>query len=109
MNDNYVAPNGAAYALKIATPSPEVLQRRLKSGIYNYDIDQLQKRCSKCRDHWPADSEFFFAEKCSADGLSEWYKACYKDWRYPKGRKAAVDASAPLPSAPAVAHDSATQ
>lgn len=109
MTAQYVAPNGTTHDLKAATPSPEVLQRRLKSGIYCYDIDEMQKRCSKCRDYWPADSEFFFADKGSADGLGEWCKDCYKTWRYPKGRQATVDAPAPLPSTPAVAQGFATQ
>jgi hypothetical protein len=45
----------------------------------------LEARCSKCRDYWPADSEFFYV---SPDGrLHSWCKACYVQDRVEKGRR----------------------
>lgn len=42
----------------------ELLARRLASGKYQYDDDgQLEKRCSCCREYWPADSEFFLPQR----------------------------------------------
>lgn len=83
----YAAPNGAAYTLKVATPTEKLLALRLKSGAYKYEDGELFKRCSRCRDHWPADSEFFYSTKGS-DGLNDWCKACYHENRYPNGRAA---------------------
>lgn len=70
-----------------AHPSPEILQSRLKLGIYSFENNQMYKRCSRCREHWPADSEFFYASKAERDGLYPWCKACYIEHRYPNGRK----------------------
>lgn len=82
----YAAPNGATYELKIAKPSAEMLQRRLKSKIYCFEDALLMKRCARCRDYWPADTEFFYSVKVG-DGINTWCKACYQEWRYPNGRK----------------------
>jgi hypothetical protein len=68
-----------------ASPSPEIMARRLINGRYRQDVDGLYRRCSRCRDYWPADSEFFFKAK-TQDGLADWCKACYLEWRYPNGR-----------------------
>jgi hypothetical protein len=82
----YTAPNGATYGLKIAAPSDVLLEKRLKNGGYRIDEDeQLHKRCSRCREYWPADTEFFYTKK-GTDGLHDWCKACYQEWRYPSGR-----------------------
>lgn len=85
-SDTYSSPNGAAYELKVANPSDEMLQKRLKNEIYRIEDDQLLKRCSRCKDYWPADTEFFYSVK-AGDGLNQWCKACYQEWRYPNGRK----------------------
>ena len=37
----------------------------------------VEKTCSTCREAWPADVEFFFRDKRSADGLRRVCKACY--------------------------------
>jgi hypothetical protein len=84
---SYSAPNGAMFALKQATPTEKLLALRLKSGIYKYEDGDLHKRCSRCKEHWPADSEFFYAASGS-DGLGDWCKACYIENRYPNGRAA---------------------
>jgi len=44
----------------------------------------LEKRCARCREYYPADEEFFFAQKGNAPGvppLHSWCKACYIDYR----------------------------
>lgn len=73
--------------VKVAAPSARLLEKNLASGDYRYDeCGDLEKRCSRCNDHWPADSEFFFSNGTAGDGLSKWCKACYVEWRYPNGR-----------------------
>ena len=48
----------------------ELRASRLASGKYQYDDDgQLEKRCSRCREYWPADSEFFYKGDGDGDGL----------------------------------------
>jgi hypothetical protein len=68
-----------------ASPSPALFQKRLANGKYRIEADGLYRQCSKCRDYWPADSEFFYKAK-TRDGLFDWCKACYQEWRYPNGR-----------------------
>jgi hypothetical protein len=81
----YSALNGATVPLKIATPTEKLLTLRLRSGIYRYEEGDLLKRCSRCKEHWPADSEFFYSVRLG-DGLHQWCKACYQENRYPDGR-----------------------
>lgn len=69
-----------------ANPSPELMQKRFKRGVYIMEPDGLYKRCSRCKEYWPADSEFFYSSRCEKDGLIEWCKACYLENRYPNGR-----------------------
>jgi hypothetical protein len=76
----------ATEAYKHATPSESLLRKRLANGKYCYEDDELHKQCSRCKDYWPADTEFFYAAK-GGDGLNEWCKACYIAWRWPNGRK----------------------
>lgn len=78
--------------LVVAKPSSELLERRLRRGIYKQEPDGLYRRCSRCRDYWPADSEFFFTDKNDADGLGCWCKACYMEWRWPNGRPSQTQA-----------------
>lgn len=85
MNLTYQAPNGATFVVRPASPTADLLDRRLKSGLYRLEDGELMKRCSHCRDYWPADTEFFYTKK-GGDGLGEWCKACYQEWRYPNGR-----------------------
>lgn len=73
-------------ALILATPSLELLAKRLEKGIYRFDIDGLHKKCCRCHDFWPADSEFFHSNINETDGLVGYCKACYLDRRYPNGR-----------------------
>lgn len=72
--------------LTVACPTPELKAKRLKSGAYRDGDDGLEKRCCKCREYWPADSEFFYSAKGRADDLRDDCKACYIENRYPEGR-----------------------
>lgn len=56
-----------------------------------YRLTELgpEARCSKCREWWPADSEFFYQQ---ADGCPHsWCIACYTAWR--NGRRLAAQPS----------------
>lgn len=76
--------------VKGAVVSESLLAKRLKSGVFHIDENgDIEKRCSKCRDYWPADTEFFYATKVR-DGLTDWCKACYVEWRFPEGRGAVL-------------------
>ena len=86
---SYIAANGATYEKKSPGCPERLYARRIKSGVYAVIDDVLHKRCSRCKDHWPADTEFFYASKSEHDGLYAWCKACYQQWRYPVGRSTA--------------------
>ncbi len=59
----------------------DLLFQRLVIGLYRLDEDgELEKRCPKCKEYHPADSEFFYATKSEPDGLAAWCKACYLEW-----------------------------
>lgn len=40
-----------------------------------------ERCCSRCREWWPADGEFFYTSSGTRDGLHDWCKACYREWR----------------------------
>ena len=80
------AGNSTAHEIVRAQPPEDLLQKRLENGVYRYEDAELMKRCSKCQDHWPADTEFFYTAKEERDGLAKWCKACYQEWRYAKDR-----------------------
>ena len=67
-------------------PDKRALQNRLASGSYRYAGGELERRCSTCRDYWPADTEFFHTAASDASGLHCYCRACYEDRRYPEGR-----------------------
>lgn len=71
--DTVTALNGAYCPI----PSPDVLAKRLASGVYVFTEFGLEMRCSKCREYYPADTEFFFSQPNSAGGLHRCCKACY--------------------------------
>ncbi len=66
--------------------SQRLLDIGLASGRYQYEDGELQKRCSACREYWPADSEFFHGCSANPDGLHNYCRACYCDQRWPQGR-----------------------
>lgn len=45
----------------------------------NCKPDALEKICTKCKESLPADTEFFYADKRSADGLRGTCKVCYSE------------------------------
>ncbi len=62
---------------KQATMPSATLARYLSKGRYQYDEDgELEKRCSRCKEFLPADSEFFGAQKSNPDGLRGHCKCC---------------------------------
>lgn len=73
--------------IKPATPSESLKALRLRKQVYRLsDEGDLEKRCSRCKEYWPADSEFFYSNSGKGDGLNEHCKACYIENRYPTGR-----------------------
>lgn len=73
--------------VKLAVVSESLLRKRLMSGKFHIGEDgTIEKRCPRCKDYWPADSEFFYSTGDKGDGLTSWCKACYIEWRYPGGR-----------------------
>lgn len=50
-------------------------------------IIEREKRCSKCKEWWPADREFFHSCKRQPDGLSLICIACYHELPCVKKRK----------------------
>jgi hypothetical protein len=55
-----------------------LLAKRLHNGIYRFDEDgELEKRCSTCREYWPADSDFFYTHHAEPDGLHSLCRDCH--------------------------------
>lgn len=53
----------------------------IKAQSKRYRMGELgaEARCSRCREWWPADSEFFYKQ---SDGQPHSFcKACYSEWR----------------------------
>lgn len=45
----------------------------------------LEIQCSKCKDMWPATTEFFFkTKKGGVFGFMHWCRACFKEYRQTK-------------------------
>lgn len=65
-------------------PRPELLALRLRKGKYKFTVAGLEKFCARCQSYWPADTEFFFPCRTNRDGLHEWCRACYMEWRWPE-------------------------
>lgn len=40
-----------------------------------------EKFCRKCKEWWPADTEFFYSNKSQPDGLYRYCIACYLEYR----------------------------
>lgn len=81
-------------ALAVKRLADYVTQRQLERGIVNgrYRLDEdgeLEKRCTTCREYWPADTEFFYSTG-GGDRLQCYCKACYYDRRWPNGRPGLV-------------------
>lgn len=52
------------------------------AAMYHFQhpaCDTPEKRCNKCDEHWPADTEFFYRQAGRPDGLGSICKACYAE------------------------------
>lgn len=77
--ETFVSTAGKLLPLKKANIGNQWLyQKRLANGIYRIEAGELEKRCAKCREYWPADNEFFHSQNRD-DGLHTWCKACCAD------------------------------
>ena len=54
---------------------------RLKNGKAVITAIGREKLCPRCKEYWPADSEFFYTTHRNKDGLDNWCKACYREWK----------------------------
>lgn len=63
--------------------SPSQIIRKLKRGTFRLEDGDLTKKCSHCREYWPADTEFFFFLR---GDLHSYCIACYQEIRWPNGR-----------------------
>ncbi len=52
----------------------------VSSFIINMDSSKNLKKCSKCKQIYPADPKFFYRHKNRKDGLDPWCKECKKDY-----------------------------
>ena len=64
-----------------AWPAKEVA-RLVASGRYRMGEDGLEKRCTKCSEWLPADTEFFYPS--NRGGLHPWCAFCYREDRKAK-------------------------
>lgn len=72
----------ALHTVLICPVWPEkLITMRLNSGKAKITAIGREKYCSRCNEHWPADSEFFYTQPTRKDGLSDWCKACYQEWK----------------------------
>lgn len=50
--------------------------------------DFPEQTCTKCNESWPADAEFFFADKTKELGISRTCKACFEENPSVKAKRA---------------------
>ncbi|GEM_PF-1901852 len=80
-----MTPHPAKTARFCPIPRPELLSYRFKRGTYRYsELGELEKTCCVCGEWWPADTEFYFAQASSPDGLTPACRACYMLRRHPE-------------------------
>ncbi len=58
----------------------KTLRIRLNSGKAIITEIGREKRCAKCNEYWPADTQFYHSKPSGKDGLQDWCKACYGTW-----------------------------
>jgi hypothetical protein len=65
-------------------------RKRLHGAVWRVTWLGLERRCARCGEFWPADTEFWHPLK-RADhiGLHSWCRACYGERKYQAGRAAA--------------------
>lgn len=54
-----------------------------------------EKLCTKCDEWWPADLEFFYADRAGAGGLFYCCKACFVEHVRPRERRRVAALEAP--------------
>lgn len=60
--------------------SERVINLRLARGVMRLDEhNSFEKKCCRCDEFWPLDSEFWHSSSRSSDGLSSHCKACEYD------------------------------
>ncbi len=62
-------------------PKPKALKQGLENGKYLYTELGLEMRCTKCKQYWPADTEFFYVDNASGSGLMRICIGCAEDYR----------------------------
>ncbi len=62
-------------------PKAKALKQGLKNGKYLYTDLGLEMRCTKCKQYWPADTEFFYIDDKSGSGLMRICIGCSEDYR----------------------------
>ena len=83
---------------------PLVLARRIKNKKHAFTALGLEKYCAGCREFWPHDTEFFYSVPSKPDGLNDWCKACYREWREKRNAQLqALPMPMPMPAS-AVGH-----
>jgi hypothetical protein len=60
---------------------PARIARSVANGSLRHEEGQLEKRCGRCQEWWPADLEFFYPKKDGPAGLHSLCKACYGEPR----------------------------
>ncbi len=71
-------------------PGRGFLAAALAAGRYRINpAVGLERRCSHCFEYWPADTEFFAANRAERSGLCSWCKACYSEARRARRSEAA--------------------
>ena len=68
---------------------PEIIARYIRRGKYKHTDLGLERECSKCKEFWPADTEFWQAQKGQLDGFTSQCKACLNDTKTERRRRAA--------------------
>ncbi len=56
----------------------EHIQRGLQSGRYAITGIGLERKCSRCGEYWPADTEFFYFQPSASGGLNCYCHDCYR-------------------------------
>ena len=58
--------------------SREHIQRGLQTGRYTMTGIGLERRCTRCKEYWPADTEFFYFQPSACGGLNCYCHDCYR-------------------------------
>ena len=54
------------------------IQRGPQSGRYAMTRLGLERRCTRCGEYWPADTEFFYFQPSACGGLNCYCHDCYR-------------------------------